>query len=173
MNAQQIWNEYYLESTGVPFYFDAKEGATLKKLVSRITWYCEQKGYKDQTEEFYLERLKGFLDTITDKFVLERLVPSMVLQQFNILLAQAEGKKPKNKEQIYIPVPMDETKMDDIQYREWYKKLVKENHEKIRKGEPVNIAVTTGQKLRKSIRGDAKSVGAALQVRIDELKPKT
>jgi len=175
MNAQQIWCEYYLETTAVPFYFDAKEGAALKKLVARIAWYCEQKGYKDQTDDFYNQRLKGFLDAISDKFVLERLVPSMVLQQFNILLAQAEGKKPKNKEQVYRPVEFAKVVSDGMgerEYREWYEKLVKENHEKIQKGEPVNIAVTTGDKLRKSIRGDPKAVGKVLQIRIDELKPK-
>ncbi len=174
MNSQQIWCEYYLETTGVPFYFDAKEGASLKKLVARIAWYCEQKGYKDQTDDFYNQRLKGFLDAISDKFVLERLVPSMVLQQFNILLAQAEGKKPKNKEQVYVPVAVSETleQKEAVKFREDYRKRVEENLLKIDRGEPIATGLTTGEKLRKSIRGDPKAVGKVLQIRIDELKPK-
>ena len=69
MSYQDIWNSYYLETTGVPFYFDTKEASTLKKLRDRIIWYCDQKGYPNQTDQFYNERLKGFTGQLLGRFL--------------------------------------------------------------------------------------------------------
>ena len=143
-NYQKVWEGYYLETTGVPFYFDTKEASCLKKLRERIIWYCDQKGYTNQTDEFYNERLKGFLYKITDVFVLQRLVPSMVLQQFNILLAQAEGKKVKDKPEVYVPVKFTR---DEPGFEEAIKRQRKAERElaEIRsptRGESLRLAVT-------------------------------
>ena len=75
--------------------------------------------------------------------MLERLVPSMVLQQFNILLAQIEGKAVKNKAQIYRPL-----KTDDEKYKAEIE-LIKQGYARLKEATPP----TTGERLRVAVTG--------------------
>ena len=157
-----------MDTTAVPFYFDSKEAATLKKLRERIIWYCEQKGYANQTDEFYNARLKGFLYKITDKFVLERLVPSMVLQQFNILLAQIEGKAVKNKETIYKPISNELTR-EQVEEVRLIKEVAYPRLQKISRE-------SLGDKARLAVHGTqtaSASTGSLVKTVIRELKTDT
>ena len=87
-----------------------KEGASLKRLRERIVWYLAEKGFPDAADELIDDQLKKFLWKISDKFTLEALNPSMVLNQWNVLIAQASGRKVLNKEQIYKPISNELTR---------------------------------------------------------------
>ena len=162
MSYQQIWNDYYEEIKGVPFYLDAKEAACLKQLRGRIKWYVETKGFTDIEDDWLDQRLKGFLEKITDNYVLQNLTPSICLRQFNILLAQMEGKKIKNHEQTY------HTKVNEYTPEQIAElQRIRNGYDRLKNEAPR----TRGEQTRMVVRGD-ETTGPTPNVMVESLAQK-
>lgn len=92
-NAVDIWFIFYKFHTGENYIFSAKDGMHLKQLLKKIEAKVKEMGL-EPTEENILNSLKGFLNTVKDKWILEHLEVSLINSKFNSLYVRAIKNSP-------------------------------------------------------------------------------
>jgi hypothetical protein len=88
-----IWFKFYKHHTGEVYIMDGKQGMNMKQLLKKVSQKVVSRGM-EASEENILNSLKGFLTSITDRWVLEHLEISLVNSQFNQLYSHAIRNSP-------------------------------------------------------------------------------
>lgn len=92
-HAIETWFNFYRHHTGETYVFTPKDGANLKQLLKKINIKIAEKGMV-VNEENTLNSLKGFLNSIKDRWILEHLEISIVNSKFNSLYVAAVRTNP-------------------------------------------------------------------------------
>lgn len=91
--AIEIWFLFYKHHTNETYVFDGKDGMHLKQLIKKITSKVEQKGM-EANEVNVINSLKGFLNSIKDRWILDHLEISLINSKFNSLYYEAVRSNP-------------------------------------------------------------------------------
>lgn len=92
----RVWFDFYRLKTGQEYVFDGMQGRHLKQLTAKIKTKLAQRGM-EPTDENVLNSLKGFLNCITDKWLLEHLEISTINSKFNSTYTNAIASNPFTK----------------------------------------------------------------------------
>lgn len=93
--AIDIWFSFYRSKTGQEYIFDGMQGRHLKQLLTKVKAKVKQAGM-ETTDENVLNSFEGFLNHITDNWILEHLEISIINSKFNIAYAKAVRSTPFN-----------------------------------------------------------------------------
>ncbi len=88
-----IWFNYYKSKTGSNYIIDGKQGMHLKQLIKKIEVKVKERGL-EVNEETLTASFHGFLNSITDTWILDNLDISLVNSKFNGLFAKAIKQNP-------------------------------------------------------------------------------
>jgi hypothetical protein len=91
--AVEIWFTFYQHHTGEKYVFDGKDGRHLKQLIKKIETKLKDRNL-EVTEDNVINSLKGFLNSVKDKWTLENLEIAIVNSKFNSLYAKAVRNNP-------------------------------------------------------------------------------
>lgn len=92
-HAIETWFTFYRHHTGETYVFSGKDAMHLKQLLKKINVKIAEKGMI-VSEENTLNSLKGFLNSIKDRWILEHLEISIVNSKFNSLYVAAVRTNP-------------------------------------------------------------------------------
>lgn len=106
--ARAIFEKQYEEIFEQSYYWTAKDAASMKLLIQKIT-YARKKRQQDVDEESLLSALQAFLNTIGSEWLLENYTVTKINGQYNEIVARAKAKMLSNgnnrtgttKEQMY------------------------------------------------------------------------
>ena len=91
--AVEVWFDFYRAKTGEEYVFDKKDGMHLKQLLNKVVIKTKQKNI-EETPENIINGVRGFLFSITDRWILEHLEISVVNSKFNTLYVSAVKTNP-------------------------------------------------------------------------------
>lgn len=89
--AVEIWFTFYKFHTGETYVMDGQQGRHLKQLLKKIEAKVKERGL-EVNETNVINSLKGFLNTVKDKWILEHLDISLINSKFNNLYVSAVRK---------------------------------------------------------------------------------
>lgn len=91
--ALAVWFDYYKRKTGNNYIMDAKSGNHLKQLIKKIEIKLSER-QMEATETNVCNSLNGFLESISDKWLLDNLEIATVNSKFNATYAKAVRSNP-------------------------------------------------------------------------------
>ena len=90
----EIFQEVHLQVVGVPFLaVNGREGKSLKELYVSVALFWKEKRGTPLEPDQALKAFKHFLLSIDNQYVLDGFVPSIIYQNFQLILNQAYGKR--------------------------------------------------------------------------------
>lgn len=87
---REIFCMYYKELTGEDYYWTAKDAAHMRLILNMLRYSRKQKSLPD-TDEGVMEALSTLLNSITDKWIIENMSVSTVLNKYNAIVANARN----------------------------------------------------------------------------------
>jgi hypothetical protein len=88
--SRDIFCSYYKGLTNEDYYWAAKDAGSMKLILNMLRYARKQKGLPD-TDEGVLEALHVLLNSITDKWIIENMSVSIVLNKYNAIVYNARN----------------------------------------------------------------------------------
>ena len=113
---KETFMNFYSLMFNSEYYWEAKDSVAIKAISKKLQKAANDKGLED-TPENIATNFRILLDRISDKWILDRLSPTIINSKYNEIISNIKQKKHGNSENIRIsfaPVPSHEAAASDI-----------------------------------------------------------
>ena len=104
---KETFMQFYSLLFGSEYYWEAKDSVAIKGISKKLTKAAKDKGL-DESPESIAGNFQILLENISDKWILDRLSPTLINAKYNEIISNIKQKKHGNSENFRIsfaPVP--------------------------------------------------------------------
>ncbi|MCL1933271.1 MAG: DUF4373 domain-containing protein [Candidatus Azobacteroides sp.] len=101
--ARKVFEEHYRNVFSEDYYWTAKDAGNMTKLLNALKYRLTKKGLPDDTGDV-VNALQSFLESVSDKWILDNYSVPVIFSKFNEIIAQAKEKNyEQQRDNIYMP----------------------------------------------------------------------